>query len=84
MLAVLVGLPARVMMSDEQRQQMPFAVINLGMGAALGRLEGLGDIEGKVNRHQRVEGERQEAEPCGPDPASPRPHSHPAHRRKGP
>jgi hypothetical protein len=29
-----------------------------------------------VDRHQRVQGEREEAEPRGPGPASPLPHSH--------
>jgi SAM-dependent methyltransferase len=47
------------------------------MGAALLYLEGLGDVEGEVDWYQRVEGECQEAEPRGPDPAPPRPHSHP-------
>ena len=84
MLAVLVGLPVRVMMPREQRQQMPFGVVDLGMvGAALRRLEGLGDIKGKVDRHQRVEGECQEAEPRGPDPAPPRPQSGPVAPAQG-
>ena len=38
--------------------------------------KGFGEIEGKVDRHQRVQGEREEAEPHGPGPASPLPHSH--------
>jgi hypothetical protein len=29
-----------------------------------------------MHRHQRVEGEREEAEPCGPDRAPPLPRSH--------
>ena len=83
MLAVLVGLPVRLTVSGEPCEQMPFGVIDLGMSAALGRLEGLGDIESKVNRHQGVEGECQEAEPRGPDPSSTRPHSHPVAPAQG-
>ena len=57
-------------MSAEQRQQTPLGAIDLGVGATLvRRLERLGEVEGKVDRHQRVEREREEAEPRGPDPA---------------
>ena len=83
MLAVLVGLPVRLTVSGEPCEQMPFGVIDLGMSAALGRLEGLGDIESKVNRHQGVEGECQEADPRGPGPASPRPQPHPVAPAQG-
>ena len=77
MFAVFFGLAARVTMSAEQRQQLPFAVVDLGVGATLmRRLERLGKLEGKMHRHQRVEGEREEAKPCGPDRAPPLPRSH--------
>jgi hypothetical protein len=42
----------------------------------LRRLGRLREIEGKVDRHQRVEREREEAESRGPDPASPLSRSH--------
>jgi hypothetical protein len=37
-----------------------------------------------VDWHQRIEGERQKAEPRGPDPGSPCPHPHPVTPGKGP
>ena len=77
MFAVLVGRAARFTMPAEQRQQTPLGVITLDLGAAvLGRFKRLGEVEGKVDRHQRVEREREEAEPRGPDPASPLSRSH--------
>jgi hypothetical protein len=77
MFAVLVGGAVRFRMSAEQRQQMPFRTADLGMNAALVLgLEHLGEIEGKVDRHQRVEREREEAETRGPNPASPISRSH--------
>ena len=76
MFVVLIGL-AIVAMPGKQRQQRPFGITDLGVGAAQAcRLERLGEVEGKVDRSQRVEGERQDAEPRGPDPASPLSHSH--------
>jgi hypothetical protein len=77
MFAVLVGCAARVAMAAEQRPQAPFAIIDLGVGAAqLRRAEELGEVEDKMDRHQRVEGERDEAEPRGPNPASPFSYAH--------
>ena len=77
MFAVLVRRAIRFTMSTEQRQQTLLDAANLEMGAALlRRLERLGEIEGKVDRHQRVEREREEAETRGPDPASPLSRSH--------
>jgi hypothetical protein len=77
MFAVAFGLAVRVTMSAEQRQQLPFTVVDRGVGATLmRRLERLGKVKGKMHRHQRVEGEREEAEPCGPDRAPPLPRSH--------
>ena len=59
MLAVLVGLPARAMMSAEQREQMPLGTIPCDRSAAVRRgLEGSGKVEGKVDRDQRVESKR--------------------------
>ena len=64
MFAVLVGRAARFTMSAEQRQQTLLGAIDLDVGAALvRRLERLGEVEGKVHRHQRVEREREEAKP---------------------
>jgi len=58
-LAVLVGLPVRVMMSAEQPEQMPLGTILSDRSAAVRRgLEGSGKVEGKVDRHQRVESKR--------------------------
>ena len=75
MFVVLIGL-AIVAMPGKQRQQRPFGITDLCVGTAqLYRLERLGEVEGKVDRSQRVEGERQDAEPRGPDPASPISHS---------
>lgn len=74
MFAVLVGLAADVLVADEQRQQMPFGAAGLSVGVdapLVRRRERLGEIEGDVNRHERVEREREEAEPRGPDRASP-------------
>jgi len=77
MFVVLIGLAIRVAMPGKQRQQRPFGITDLCVGAAqVCRLERLGEVEGKVDRSQRVEGERQDAEPRGPDPASPLSHSH--------
>ena len=76
MFVVLIGLAIRVAMAGKHRQQRPFGITDLCVGAAqLCRLERLGEVESKVDRHQRVEGERQDAEPRGPDPASPLSHS---------
>ena len=75
MFAVLVGRAVRFTMSAQQRQQTPLGAIDLAMGTAL-RPERLGEVKAKVDRHQRVEGERKEAEPRGPDPASPLSRSH--------
>ena len=76
MFVVLIGLAIRVAMAAEHRQQRPFGITDLCVGTAqLYRLERLGEVEGKVDRHQRVEGECQDAEPRGPDPASPISHS---------
>jgi hypothetical protein len=76
MFVVLVGLPVRAMMSAEQREQMPLGIFAFGVSAALRRREDLGEVERKVDWNQRVEGEREEAEPGGPNSASPHPHLH--------
>jgi hypothetical protein len=77
MFAVLVGGAVRFTMSAERRQQTPLGAADPGMNAALVlRLERLGEIEGKVDRHQRVERKREEAETRGPEPASPISRSH--------
>src|SRR5205085_5251253 len=77
MFAVLVGRAVRLTMSAEQRQQTLLGAIDLEMGAALlRRLERLGEVEGNMDRHQRIEREREEAETRGPDPASPLSRSH--------
>ena len=76
MFVALIRLPIRVAMAAEHRQQRPFGITDLGVGTAqMRRLERLGEVEGKVDRNQRVEGECQDAEPRGPDPASPLSHS---------
>ena len=46
------------------------------MGAALLHLDRLGKVESEVDGDQRVKGEREEAEPRGPNSTAPRPHSH--------
>ena len=75
--ATLVGLAVRVTMSAEQRQQMLFDITGRDAGAAqVCRLERLSEAEGQVDRHQRVEHECKEAEPRGPNPASPHCPSH--------
>ena len=77
MFVALIRLPIRVAMAAEHRQQRPFGITDLGVGTAqMRRLERLGEVEGKVDRHQRVEGEREDTESRGPDPASPLSHSH--------
>ena len=77
MFVVLIGLAIRVAMAGKHRQQRPFGITDLCVGAAQAcRLERLGEVEGKVDRHQRVEGEREDTESRGPDPASPLSHSH--------
>jgi hypothetical protein len=58
-LAVLVGLPLRAMMSAEQPEQMPLETIPSDRSAAVRRgLEGSGKVEGKMDRDQRVESKR--------------------------
>ena len=77
MFAMLAGFVIRRSVSDEQCQQMPFDATGLGVATVLARrLERLGEVEGHVDGHQRVEGERKQAEPRGPDPASPLSRSH--------
>ena len=77
MFAVFAGCAVRFTMSAEQRQQTLLCAAGLDVRAAmLRRLDRLGEIEGKVDRHQRVERERKEAESRGPDPASPLSRSH--------
>ena len=76
MFVVLIGLAIRVAMPAGQRQQRPFGITGLGAGPAqVRRLERLGEVEGKVDRNQRVEGEREDTKSRGPDPASPISHS---------
>jgi hypothetical protein len=59
MLAVLVGLPVRSMMSAEQREQLPLGTIFSDRSTAVHPgLEGSVKVEGKVDRHQRVESKR--------------------------
>ena len=77
--AVVVGFAADMTVADEQRQQMPFGAAGLSVGVrapVVRRRERLGQVEGNVDRHERIEHEREEAEPRGPDPASPTSHSH--------
>ena len=58
-LAVLVRLPVRAMMSAEQPEQMPLGTTPWDRSAAVRRgLEGSGKVEGKVDRDQRVESKR--------------------------
>jgi hypothetical protein len=58
--ALLVGCATRLAMSAEQRQQMPFDIIDLGAGPALVcRPRRLGEIEGKMDWHQRIERKRE-------------------------
>jgi len=77
MFVVLIGLAIRVAMPAKQPQQRPFGIADLGAGTAqVCRLEHLREVEGKVDRHQRIEDECQDAESRGPDPASPLSHSH--------
>jgi hypothetical protein len=78
MFTMLVGRAVRFTVSAEQRQQTLLGIADLDMGAALlrGPKRALGEVEGQVDRHQRVEREREEAEPRGPDPASPLSQSH--------
>ena len=76
MFVVLIGLAIRVAMAAEHRQQRPLGTTDLCVGTTqVCRLERVGEVEGKVDRHQRVEGECEEAEARGPDPASPLSHS---------
>ena len=76
MFVALIRLPIRVAMAAEHRQQRPLGTTDLCVGTTqVCRLERVGEVEGKVDRSQRVEGERQDAEPRGPDPASPISHS---------
>ena len=75
MFVVLIGL-AIVAMPGKQRQQRPFGITDLCVGAAqVCRLERLGEVEGEADRHQSVEDEREQTESRGPDPASPISHS---------
>ena len=77
MFAVLVRRAVRFTMSAEQRQQTLLGAADLEVGAALPRrLDRLGEVEGEVDRNQRVEREREQAESRGPDPASPLSRSH--------
>ncbi len=56
MFGVLVGRAARFTMADKQHQQTPLGATDLDVGTALvRRLEYLGEAEGKMNRHQRIE-----------------------------
>ena len=74
--AALAGLVSGFIMSADQRQQAPFGTTGLIIRRVLRRRECLGEIEGNMHRHQRVDSERNEAEPCGPWLASPSPRSH--------
>jgi hypothetical protein len=71
--AMLVGWTLRFMMSDEQRQQMPFGTTGLIIHDVPRGRERLGKVERQMDRHQRIDGERQQAEPRGPHPLSPTP-----------
>jgi len=64
--AVLVGRALRFMMAAEQRQQMTLGTTGLLIHGMLRRCERLGKVERQVDRHQRVDDERQKAEPRGP------------------
>ena len=84
MFAVLVGVTVRVTMSGEQRQQTLSDITGPDSDTTqMCRLKRLGEVEGKVDRYQQVEGERKEAEPRGPYPSSPRPQSHPVTPAQG-
>jgi hypothetical protein len=77
MFAMIAGRAVCFRVSAEQRQQTLLDAADLEVGdAMLRRLGRLGEIEGKVDRDQRVEREREEAESRGPDPASPLSRSH--------
>ena len=73
---VLVGRTLRFTMAAEQRQQTMLGTTGLLICGMPRRRERLGKVERQVDRHQRVDGERQEAEPRGPNRASPTPRSH--------
>jgi hypothetical protein len=77
--AVVVGFAADMTVADEERQQMPFGATGLSVGVRapmVRRGERLGQVEGNVDRHERIEREREQAEPRGPDRASPLSCSH--------
>ena len=75
MFAVLAGFVVGLTMSGEQRQHMSFDAAALGVvvgvaSSMMRRIQRLGDIEGDVDRHQRIERKREKAEPGGPDGSS--------------
>lgn len=72
MFAVLVGPVIRVAVSGEQRHYVSVDAIGLGTGTALSRRsKDFGKVERKVYWDQRVQSEREKAEPCSPDLRSP-------------
>jgi hypothetical protein len=64
----MIGPAVPRAMPHQQGQQAPFGAVGRSGYAVLPRCRSkrLGEIEGEVDRHQRVEGERKEAEPYGP------------------
>jgi hypothetical protein len=77
--AVVVRFAAAMTVADEERQEMPVGAsgVCVSVSAPMVRwTQRLGQVEGNMNRHERIEREREEAEPCGPDRASPLSRSH--------
>ena len=77
--AVVVRFAADMTVADEQRQEMPLGAggVCVSMGAPMVRRgERLGQVEGDVDRYERIKRERKQAEPRGPDRASPLSRSH--------
>lgn len=60
--ATVVGFAADMAVADEHRQEMPVGAAGLGVrirAPVMRRSESLGEVEGNVDRHQRVERERE-------------------------
>jgi hypothetical protein len=77
--AVVVRFATGVAMADKQRQEMPVGATGLGVRVSapmVRRGERLGQVEGYVDRYERIKRERKQAEPRGPDGASPLSRSH--------
>ena len=60
-LTMVVGFATGVAVADKHRQEMPVGAAGLGMRVSapvMRRSESLGEVEGNMDRHQRVERER--------------------------